>query len=87
MQLLKRRGLYATALENAKLLFSLDHGDPESVHLFIDFLAIKAARYDFLWVASPQHLPCAFVKPGAIGILKTYFLLQHNAFDLAAAKQ
>lgn len=43
-----RKGTYRTALEWAKLLFSLDHKDPYAMRHYIQFLALRA--YEARWL-------------------------------------
>ena len=45
-----RRGLYTTALENAKLLLSFNLEDPAGVLMCIDYIALKAGNYTFIQV-------------------------------------
>lgn len=49
-----RKGTYRTALEWAKLLYSLDHGDPYAMRHLIHFLAIKAHESAWLLDFLPQ---------------------------------
>jgi hypothetical protein len=50
LQSLVRRGLYTTALENAKLLLTFNLADPAGVLTCIDYIAIKAGNYPFIQV-------------------------------------
>ena len=51
-QMLIKRGLYATALENAKLLLGFNLADPTGILMCIDYIAIKAGLYNFVKVRS-----------------------------------
>ncbi|KAL4419888.1 hypothetical protein ABPG75_006986 [Micractinium tetrahymenae] len=55
MQSLSRRGLHRTALEVCKLLLSLNADDPLGALQTIDYLALRAGRYDFLYRLAEQH--------------------------------
>ena len=51
MQSLIKRGLYNTALENAKAMYTLNPLDPYGVLMLIDFIALKAEEYSFIEVS------------------------------------
>ncbi|CAD7700951.1 unnamed protein product [Ostreobium quekettii] len=48
VQTLTRQSCLSTALECCKLLLSLDDGDPMGAACMIDYLAIRAGRFEFL---------------------------------------
>jgi hypothetical protein len=48
VQALARRGLHRTALEACKLLLALNDEDPMGALCCIDYLAVRAGRYQFL---------------------------------------
>ena len=50
--MLIKRGLYATALENAKLLLGFNLADPTGVLMCIDYIAIKAGLYTYVQVCN-----------------------------------
>lgn len=54
VQTLVRRGLYATALENGKLLMTLNEEDPTGITLCIDYIALRAGQYSFIQVGLPD---------------------------------
>ncbi|KAL4430372.1 hypothetical protein ABPG77_002178 [Micractinium sp. CCAP 211/92] len=55
MQSLSRRGLHRTALEVCKLLLALNADDPLGALQTIDYLALRAGRYDFLYRLAERH--------------------------------
>ncbi|EFN53652.1 hypothetical protein CHLNCDRAFT_136380 [Chlorella variabilis] len=55
MQGLSRRGLHRTALEVCKLLLALNGDDPLGALCTIDYLALRAGRYDFLYRLVEQY--------------------------------
>ncbi|KAI3425283.1 hypothetical protein D9Q98_009050 [Chlorella vulgaris] len=54
-QSLSRRGLHRTALELCKLLLALNGDDPLGALCTIDYLALRAGRYEFLYRLTEQY--------------------------------
>jgi hypothetical protein len=75
-QILGRKGCNRTALELCKLLLSLDPSDPLFILLAIDYYALRAEQYAFLFRLEAEHPNATLVRS-----------LPNLAFSLAYAQR